>query len=53
MSCDPSCFTCRSKLADRIRSIANLVDRTGVYDLLHDLADELDADGYPSVTDEP
>ena len=53
MSCDPSCFTCRSKLADRIRSIADLVDLTVVYDMLNDVADELDADSYPSVAAAP
>ena len=31
-------------VADRVRSIADTADRPGVYRLLHEIADELDAE---------
>jgi hypothetical protein len=39
-------------LADRIRAIANIADRPGLYDMLHDIADELDPP-TPENVEEP
>jgi len=36
--------TIDESIADRVRSIADTVDRPGTYRLLHEIADELDVD---------